>query len=114
MKTLEEIMESRRIIINQTGLDGGNGFITLPLWRGTVVWSDGAGWDHVSVSPESKRITPSWDDMCKLKDIFWGDEEMAIQIHPKKSEYVNMVENCLHLWSPKDARLREMLEGMTK
>jgi len=28
----------------------------------------------------------------------WNDDEAVIQIHPPKSEYVNFLENCLHLW----------------
>lgn len=98
MKTLDEIKESRRIVIYVIGSDGGSGVISLPTWKGSVVWSNGAGWDHVSVSPEKKRITPSWDDMCKVKEIFFRDDEAVIQIHPPKDEYVNNMPNCLHLW----------------
>ena len=115
MKTLKHIRRSALLHIHAADIHGGIGSVTIGDWTGSVVWgTDEDGWEHVSVSPYDKSITPSWDDMCKLKDIFWGDEEMAIQIHPKKSQYVNMVENCLHLWAPKDARLREMLEGITK
>lgn len=41
---------------------------------------------------------PSWEDMCMIKDIFFREDEAVIQIHPPKSEYVNNVPNCLHLW----------------
>lgn len=43
------------------------------------------------------KYAPSWDDMCKLKDMFYKDEDEVWQCHPKKSEYVNFMENCLHL-----------------
>ena len=36
--------------------------------------------------------------MCKLKDIFFYEDEAVIQIHPPKDQYVNNVDNCLHLW----------------
>lgn len=98
MKSSAEIAENRRIQVLLEGEDGGQGIIALPLWRGTVIWSTGAGWEHVSVSPESKRIVPTWDDMCKIKEIFFGDDEAVIQIHPPKDEYVNNMPNCLHLW----------------
>ena len=98
MRSLDEIKESRRVVILQVSNDGGQGIISLPTWRGSVIWSWGCGWEHVSVSPEHKRITPSWDDMCKVKDIFFRDDEAAIQIHPPKEEYVNNMPNCLHLW----------------
>jgi len=98
MKTLREIRENKRITVEQVGIDGGCGTIRMINWKGSVVWSNGHGWDHVSVSPYTESITPSWDDMCKIKDMFFYDEEEAFQFHPKKSEYVNMMPNCLHLW----------------
>ena len=36
--------------------------------------------------------------MSAAKDIFWNENEAVIQIHPPKSQYVNNVGNCLHLW----------------
>ena len=38
--------------------------------------------------------------MCRIKDIFWRDDETVVQYHPAKSEYVNNMPNCLHLWRP--------------
>ena len=78
--------------------NGGIGTIYIGTWEGSVVWSIEEGWEHVSVAPYKKRITPSWDDMCKVKDIFFEDEECVMQFHPPKSQYVNIMENCLHLW----------------
>ena len=60
--------------------------------------SKGAGWEHVSVAPTRRNVTPSWDEMCIIKDIFWNDDEAVIQIHPPKDQYVNNLGNCLHLW----------------
>lgn len=100
MKSFEEIQQSNRLIIAQTGIDGGQGEIHLGMWKGIVIWSFGGGWEHVSVCPYKKRIVPSWDDMCTIKDIFWNDNECVVQYHPPKSEYVNNLENCLHLWRP--------------
>ena len=91
-------MSNSRIRVLMMGKDGGTGLISLPLWRGSVIWSNGAGWEHISVSPENKRVVPTWDDMCKVKDIFFNDDEAVIQIHPQKDEYVNNMPNCLHLW----------------
>lgn len=79
--------------------------IETKCWKGTVVFGfDEGGWEHVSVSPYRGKL-PTWDDMCEIKDIFWEDEEAVIQIHPKKSEYVNILDNCLHLWRRKDMEL---------
>jgi hypothetical protein len=65
-----------------------------------VIASSGGGWEHVSVSLTSKRI-PRWVEMCKVKDLFFEDEETVVQYHPKKAEYVNNVSYVLHLWKKK-------------
>lgn len=54
------------------------------------------GWEHVSVSLNNR--TPTWEEMCLVKDLFWKDEEDVFQFHPPKSDYVNFHEHCLHLW----------------
>lgn len=103
MRTREEIEKSTRLAFELKDQRGCMGTIVLPRWQGSFVCGyDENGWEHVSVAPYKRSITPSWDDMCMVKDIFWGEEEEAIQIHPKKSKYVNIVENCLHLWRHKD------------
>jgi len=62
----------------------------------TVIASNGMGWEHASVS--MPRRTPTWKEMCQVKEMFWGDEDVVIQIHPKKSDYINNSPNCLHLF----------------
>lgn len=98
MKDIDTIRANPRLNITKVGEDGFSGEIGLPGWRGSVICSTGAGWEHVSVSPYQHRTTPSWSDMCKIKDIFWNDDEAVIQIHPPKADYVNNMPNCLHLW----------------
>lgn len=98
MRDLEEIKQNPRCCWKGQTEDGMAGYIALPEWQGSVVMSTGAGWEHVSVAPAKKRITPSWNDMCIVKKIFWKDDEAVIQIHPAEDEYVNNMPNCLHLW----------------
>ena len=98
MKTIDEIKNNKRVIIDHVGIDGGSGLIVMPTWKGSVIFSNGGGWEHVSVSPEKMRTVPTWDDMCLVKDIFFRDDEAVIQVHPAKADYVNNVPNCLHLW----------------
>ena len=66
------------------------------------VASNGGGWEHVSVSPcnEKRKACPTWEEMCEIKDLFWGPDECVIQYHPPKSDYVNRYPYCLHLWRP--------------
>jgi len=59
----------------------------------------------VSIAPYKRSYVPSWEDMCRVKDMFFHDDEVAVQYHPAKSEYVNNMPNCLHLWRPLDAQL---------
>jgi hypothetical protein len=59
-----------------------------------------AGWEHVSVHvvEYSLQRTPTWNEMCQVKDIFWGPEECVVQFHPPESEYVRNHPHVLHLW----------------
>jgi hypothetical protein len=59
-------------------------------------------WQHISVSRGDR--CPTWEDMCKVKDLFFDPEEVVVQFHPRKSEYVNLAKNCLHLWRLNDGR----------
>lgn len=102
MRTLDEIKECFRLSVFQTGIDGGMAIITTPRYSGSVIWSFGGGWDHVSVCPFRKNYTPTWDDMCQLKEIFFRDDEWVCEFHPAKSDYVNNATNCLHLWKPQN------------
>jgi len=81
---------------------GRNGFFEFPGGL-RVICSDGLGWEHVSVSYSHR--CPTWEEMCQIKDLFWDDEEVVVQYHPKKSEYVNCFPWCLHLWKPTEAIL---------
>lgn len=63
-----------------------------------VIASDGAGWEHVSVS--TADWTPDWDLMSYVKDLFWSGEEWVVQFHPATSQHVNLHPHCLHLWKP--------------
>lgn len=89
---------------------GGYGMFVLHRERGLktelrVVASGGdkddpqsEGWEHVSISTATR--CPTWDEMCRVKDLFWGEDEAVLQFHPPQSEYVNNHEFCLHLWKP--------------
>jgi len=60
-------------------------------------------WEHVSVSHQKR--CPTWEEMCWVKDLFFDEEEVVVQYHPRKSEYVNYHPFCLHLWKPLQAAL---------
>ena len=100
MKTVNEFLDSKQIYSQDLSFseDGIKGFICIDRIDMSFVASWGGGWDHVSVAPLKKKIVPSWEMMCKVKDIFFKPDEAVIQIHPPKDEYVNNMSNCLHLW----------------
>lgn len=75
---------------------GNNGLFVIDGLR--IIASDEDGWEHISVSKVDS--VPTWDEMCFVKEVFWDDDDVVMQLHPKKSEYVNCCNNCLHLWRP--------------
>lgn len=81
---------------------GNNGGFFLPTRPSQtplkVIASDGDGWEHVSVSLPMR--CPTWDEMCKVKALFWDDEDAVMQLHPPRSTWVNNHQYCLHLWRP--------------
>lgn len=87
-----------------------------------VLWciaSDGSGWEHVSVHANDGRrdSTPAWDEMCRIKDLFWGGEDVVMELHPRASQYVNEHRHVLHLWRPIGGGIPEppsMLVGRQK
>lgn len=70
----------------------------------------GIYWEHVSVRAVQMANlhgrtaavdqTPTWDEMCQVKNLFWGPEDVVMQLHPAKSNYVNKNQHVLHLWRP--------------
>lgn len=81
---------------------GNNGCFMIPIKNGKaqmrVIASDGMGWEHVSVSLPGR--CPTWEEMCIIKELFWRDDVVVVQYHPRKSDYVNQHKYCLHLWRP--------------
>lgn len=114
MKNLKALDEYRRPYIGGVMGNETCGNFIIPSdkdFKYHVIASSNAGWDHVSVSlitedeTECLNRCPKWDEMCFIKDLFFEDEEEAIQFHPKKSEYVNIHPYVLHLWRPLDEHI---------
>lgn len=99
MKKLDFLDENRIAIFGDKG-DEYNGMFEIKVqgekWR--LVVSNGGEWEHVSVSHKHK--TPSWKVMNTIKDLIFEEDEVVMQLHPPKSEYVNNHDRCLHLWRP--------------
>lgn len=104
-------MQEKELIIKELGVkatrcefgeDGCRGTI----WRNNIemqfIFSWGMGWEHLSVS--CKHRTPTWDEMCYMKRIFWMPDEWCVQYHPAEKNYVNIHNNVLHIWRPVDGK----------
>lgn len=76
-----------------------------------VISHDGTNtdWEHVSVMVTHRQTketyTPIWQQMAVIKRAFWKEDERVLQYHPKKSEYVNVHKDVLHLFRPLDTEV---------
>jgi hypothetical protein len=109
MKVPEKYRLKNHPILGSDSSYGNNGFFVMPHHRVDDYFyncqvSDGEGWEHVSITLSSKKRKVerccTWEEMCYLKSVFWSDDEVVVQFHPAKSDYVNMHKYCLHLWRP--------------
>lgn len=106
MKSLEEIRKNPAVQVKKYGEDGGCGIVNIGKGKNnapTVIWSNSGGWDHVSVSFRNR--CPSWEEMCRVKKIFFNDDEACIEYHPAKDNYVNLHPYCLHMWKPQNIEI---------
>lgn len=104
MKKVSEFQSICGVAISQIFPDGGYAEVYLHGVNhrpATVIFSWGGGWDHVSVSYPNR--CPTWEEMSRIKDIFFRDTECAVEYHPPKADYVNNHPYCLHLWRPQAA-----------
>lgn len=101
MKPIEEIKKTPNLFIEAEAANDGMGgkyYDRINNKWLNFIFSYQLGWEHLSVSMSNK--TPSWDQMCMMKDIFWGEDEACVEYHPRKEDYVNMHKHCLHIWKP--------------
>jgi hypothetical protein len=112
MTTLEKLLKAERWRVRDgrwasRETDGWNGHFLVPL-DGEIYLvriSDGWGWRHLSVTNFQRKAVPSWQAMCRLKDLFFADDSWIVQFHPAKSDYINDHPFCLHLWESLDEKM---------
>jgi hypothetical protein len=74
-----------------------------------IIATSDYGWDHVSVSHSDR--TPTWEEMEKIKRLFFKDDEAAFQLHVPVNEYIDgnvlgrRAQYCLHIWRPLDKEI---------
>lgn len=83
--------------------DEQNGALAIKPRGLHVIFSSGEGWEHVSVSRQSR--VPTYDDMDEIKRDFWGDDQTVMQLHVPRTDHINHHDYCLHLWRPIDQEI---------
>ena len=78
--------------------DSSNGYLLVPVRKLKIVFSNGEGWEHVSVSTPDR--CPTWEEMEWVKREFWDESDTVMQIHVPAAEHINCHPYCLHLWRP--------------
>jgi len=101
-------------------LAGDNSIVAALLSAGTKVYRKGnlkllfspleqhpdGLWKHASVSHHARY--PTWDEILDVRYLFFGENDDVVQILPPKGEYVNVAQNCFHLWSPIGKRVHPL------
>jgi hypothetical protein len=106
MKSLNYLNEHRVMLGGSMGDEYCGAFKfrlkEIGIWF-TVIASDGLDWDHVSVSTETR--CPRWDEMQKIKEMFFEDYEVVMQLHPAKDNYISLHPYTLHMWKPHNIKI---------
>lgn len=111
MRDINEIKKTKGLIIKKEKSNGfGGSLFPIEYKNGKAkinqnpekvlhfIFSWACGFEHLSVSTSVK--TPTWEQMCKMKDIFWKEDEVCMQLHPAKDNYIDNMSYCLHIWKP--------------
>jgi len=99
-----ETLESYRVLLPGYPLgDRTNGCLKIKHRGLGVIFANGGGWEHVSVSRKSR--TPSYEDMDWIKHAFWDNDQCVMQLHVPIADHINYHSNCLHLWRPIDQEI---------
>ncbi len=77
-------------------IDGMQDLKVFQIGEFKVLRSIDAGQWHMSISHPDRY--PSWDEIKKLRYRLLPDDITMAIILPPKKEYVNIYENCFHLW----------------
>lgn len=66
-------------------------------------------WDHVSVSRQNRA--PNQIELDQVFRLFFRPGEDAVQFFVPPGEHVNIHNNCLHLWRPRNFPLPRPPQG---
>ncbi len=125
MKDLKRINLKKRILKNSIKKlfePEGSTRYYFPLENDTDAWCIAMrqnDWEHVALDLElNDRRCPTYQEMCRLKEHFFSKNEVALQVHPRRDDYVNKCHYRLHLWRNRNVSeraekaLRQRIEKM--
>ncbi len=107
---MKDIDLLEKYIINNERLKINNNFL-VPLNNNKeafVVASENfMGWNHVSAhvtesTGEALKRTPSNEEMQFLRNLFFRENDVVLEFHPAKKDYVNNHSYVLHMWESTD------------
>lgn len=106
MRTLAEILSKGDVTINMAlgaPNETGGAFRVKTPWGGKkgvlgVILGTGMGWIHVSVTTSRVNLCPTWREMEFVRERFFRDEDIVVQISPPRGLKVNDHPGCLHMW----------------
>lgn len=65
-----------------------------------VIFAEGDGWQHLSVSRIGSDKVPTYEQLDRLRREFWAPRCCVVQLHVPASDHLNYHPGCLHLWRP--------------
>lgn len=96
---------SRKYVSDYTGWFAENAIYIISAVIPLVTYQDGTKeeWDHVIVRPviDINEI-PSYEVMSQISEAFFEQGEFAMQVIPRRENYVSIEPYTLHLWGMKD------------
>ncbi len=69
-------------------------------------YRDREPWEHVSVvarlrhGGHRKMRIPTYEEMRRVKLIFWEPEEVAMELHVGEADHISVNNYVLHIWRP--------------
>lgn len=97
---------NRKYVSDYTGCFGEKAIYIISAVIPLVTYRDGTSeeWDHVVVRPmKGINDTPSYKIMSKIAETFFEKgKEFAMQVIPRRENYVSIEPYTLHLWGVKN------------
>lgn len=115
MRSIEEIKATRNLFIEAEAPNDGMGgyyYDSISNKRLNFIFSYQMGWEHLSVSMPSR--TPTWEQMCKMKDIFWGKDEEIKNLQGSLQTYEIILKTNLEAYTNENYKQRKIINHLSR